>query len=47
MLQTGLTVIQTFWLLLIAFIVALVARKIKAPYAILLVVAGLVIGIPA
>jgi CPA1 family monovalent cation:H+ antiporter len=35
-----------FWLLLIAFAVALVTRKAKIPYALALVITGLVIGIP-
>lgn len=38
--------ISFFWLLLIAFLVALVARRIKAPYALALVITGLLIGVP-
>jgi CPA1 family monovalent cation:H+ antiporter len=43
--QSGLNVTQFFWLLLISFLVALVARRVKVPYALALVVTGLVIGI--
>src|SRR5437773_10775155 len=35
-----------FWLLLIAFLVAIVARRFRAPYALALVITGLVIGAP-
>jgi Na+:H+ antiporter len=35
-----------FWLLLIAFLVAILARRSKAPYALTLVITGLVIGAP-
>jgi CPA1 family monovalent cation:H+ antiporter len=38
-------VAHIFWLLLIAFCATLVARKAKAPYALALVITGLVIGI--
>src|SRR5437016_8524755 len=34
------------WLVLIAFVVALTTRRIPAPYAVTLVVTGLIIGIP-
>jgi len=46
MTHNGPNVTQFFWLLLIAFVVALVARRVKVPYALALVVTGLVIGIP-
>jgi CPA1 family monovalent cation:H+ antiporter len=35
-----------FWLLLIAFVVAILARRFRAPYALTLVITGLVIGAP-
>src|SRR5229473_5552114 len=35
-----------FWLLLIAFLVAILARRFSAPYALTLVITGLVIGAP-
>lgn len=35
-----------FWLLLIAFVVAIMARRLRVPYALTLVVTGLVIGVP-
>lgn len=35
-----------FWLLLIAFLVAILARRFRAPYALALVITGLVIGAP-
>jgi CPA1 family monovalent cation:H+ antiporter len=35
---------QFFWLLLIAFVVAILARRYSAPYALALVITGLVIG---
>src|SRR6266851_5390386 len=35
-----------FWLLLIAFLVAILARRFRAPYALTLVITGLVIGAP-
>ena len=37
---------QFFWLLLIAFVVALVARRFQVPYALALVMTGLLIGLP-
>src|SRR5580658_2570428 len=37
---------QFFLLMLIAFVVALVARRLRAPYALSLVITGLIIGIP-
>ncbi len=37
---------QYFLLILIAFAVALIARKLRAPYALALVITGLVVGIP-
>lgn len=43
--SSGLNVVPFFWLMLIAFVVALVARRFKAPYALALVVTGLAIGI--
>ncbi len=42
----GLNVTQFFWLLLISFVVALLARRLRVPYALALVVTGLTIGIP-
>src|SRR5579871_244836 len=42
--QTSQNVTSFFWLLLTAFIVTLIARRIKVPYALALVVTGLVIG---
>ncbi len=42
----GLNVTQFFWLLLISFGVALLARRLRVPYALALVVTGLLIGIP-
>ncbi len=42
--QSGLNITQVFWLILVAFVVALIARRIKAPYALALVVTGIVIG---
>lgn len=42
--MNGFDVTQFFWLMLIAFLVALVARRLKAPYALALVVTGLAIG---
>ncbi len=40
----NLNVLPFFWLILIAFIVALAARRVKVPYALALVVTGLVLG---
>ena len=37
---------QYFILVLIAFVVALIARRLRAPYALALVITGLVVGIP-
>lgn len=42
----GFNVAPVFWLILIAFIVALIARRLKVPYALALVITGLAIGIP-
>jgi CPA1 family monovalent cation:H+ antiporter len=36
---------QFFWLLLIAFVVALAARRVKVPYPLALVMTGLVVGL--
>ncbi len=36
---------QFFWLLLIAFVVALLARRFRVPYALALVVTGLLVGL--
>ncbi len=36
---------QFFWLLLIAFLVALLARRLRVPYALALVVTGLLVGL--
>jgi Na+/H+ antiporter, bacterial form len=44
MLDTGAT--PFFWLILIAFIVSLMTRRIRIPYALALVITGLAIGIP-
>ncbi len=38
--------LQLFWMILIASVVAIVTRRIRAPYALALVVTGLAIGIP-
>lgn len=38
--------ISFFWLFLAAFVVALMARKVRIPYALALVITGLAIGIP-
>ncbi len=43
--QSGLNVTQIFWLLLIAFVVALIARRVRVPYALALVMTGLALGI--
>ena len=40
----NLNVLPFFWLILIAFVVALAARRVKVPYALALVVTGLVLG---
>src|SRR5262245_12709368 len=37
---------QFFWLLLIATIVAMLARRLKVPYALALVITGLLVGAP-
>src|SRR5207248_3545265 len=44
--QTPAVFTQFFWLLLIAFVVAILARRYGAPYALTLVITGLVIGAP-
>ena len=44
--NSGFNVVPFFWLMLIAFVVALVTRRFKAPYALALVITGLAIGIP-
>lgn len=41
----NLNVTPFFWLILIAFIVALAARRVKVPYALALVVTGLALGV--
>ena len=46
MKHNELNVTQFFWLVLIAFVVALLARRLKVPYALALVVTGVGIGIP-
>src|SRR5437773_5872677 len=46
MVQAPLGFTTFFWLLLIAFLVAIVARRFQAPYALVLVITGLVIGAP-
>src|SRR5438874_4330756 len=46
MAQASLSFTTYFCLLLIAFVVAIVARRYSAPYALALVVTGLVIGAP-
>ena len=43
---SGLDVTQVFWLMLIASAVAMAARRFRVPYALGLVVVGLVIGLP-
>ena len=45
-MDTSVNVIQAFWLVLVTFIVAVIARRAKMPYALALVVAGLIIGVP-
>src|SRR5436305_10770207 len=42
----GLNVTPFFWLMLLAFAVAIVARRLRVPYALALVVTGLVVGAP-
>lgn len=42
--HTGLNVTQFFWLLLAALVVALAARRVQMPYALALVITGLIIG---
>lgn len=42
----GLDITQFFWLLLIASIVAMLGRRIRIPYALALVITGLVVGAP-
>jgi CPA1 family monovalent cation:H+ antiporter len=42
----GLGFTQFFWLILVAFIVALIARRFRVPYALALVVTGLALGLP-
>src|SRR5262245_16036747 len=46
MTQAGLSFTSFFSLMLIAFVVALVARRFRLPYALALVVTGLVVGAP-
>src|SRR5438874_8051454 len=46
MAQASLSFTTYFCLLLIAFLVAIVARRFRAPYALALVITGLVIGAP-
>ncbi|MBV9469300.1 MAG: Na+/H+ antiporter [Abitibacteriaceae bacterium] len=46
MSHDALTSTQYFWLILIAFLVALVARRVQVPYALALVMTGLIVGIP-
>lgn len=41
----GLNVTQFFWLMLVAFVVTLAARRVRVSYALALVITGLVIGI--
>lgn len=44
--QSSLNVSLFFWMMLIAFVVAIVARRAKVPYPLALVVTGLLIGVP-
>lgn len=44
MTKNELDITQFFWLILIGFVVALVARRFKVPYALALVVTGVIIG---
>jgi len=44
--QPGLDAGQFFWLLLIATVVAMLGRRVKIPYALALVITGLLIGAP-
>jgi CPA1 family monovalent cation:H+ antiporter len=37
---------QLFWLLLLVFVVAILSRRFRAPYAVVLVVTGLLVGVP-
>src|SRR5262245_38796792 len=46
MFQAPADFTQFFWLLLIAFLVAILARRFNAPYALALVITGLAIGAP-
>jgi CPA1 family monovalent cation:H+ antiporter len=46
MRQGSPDITSLFWLLLIAFVVAIMARRLRVPYALTLVVTGLVIGAP-
>ena len=43
--HNGLGFTQFFWLILVAFVVALIARRFRVPYALALVVTGLAIGV--
>ncbi len=44
--QSGLDSTQFFWLLLIASVVAMLGRRIRIPYALALVITGLLVGAP-
>lgn len=46
MSHAGLQISQFFWLILIAFGVALLTRRLRIPYSLALVVTGLAIGVP-
>lgn len=44
--QSGFDVTEFFWLLLIASVVSMLGRRFKVPYAIALVITGLLVGAP-
>lgn len=44
--QSGADITVFFWLLLIAAVVAIFARRVRIPYALALVITGLVVGAP-
>jgi CPA1 family monovalent cation:H+ antiporter len=46
MSSPGLNIAPYFWLLLLTFVVAIPARRTNVPYALALVIAGLVVGAP-
>ena len=46
MAHGALNIVQFFWLMLIAFMVAIAVRRVRIPYALALVITGLAIGAP-